>query len=255
MNTNYREQLKNKRVMVTGGSKGIGKSVASTFVELGAKVAVVARNERDLEDTVRELNSSGEGQAIGIRGDVSSISDIKKIMSRMDEEFRGIDVLVNSAGINNPKSVLEITEEDWDQIIDINLKGAFFLSQEAGKRMFEQKRGKIINLSSQMGHVGYYGRAAYCASKGGLELLNKVLAVELAPHVLVNTVAPTFIETPLTKDYFEDESFKKEVERNIPLNKIGKAEDVAGAILYLASDMSNLVTGTSLRVDGGWTAW
>src|SRR5699024_9021362 len=133
---------------------------------------------------------------------------------------------------------------------DINLKGTFFLSQEVAKIMIKQSSGKIINLSSQMGHVGYYDRSVYCASKGGLELASKVLALELAPYnIQVNTVCPTFIKTPFTEDYFKDEDFKQAVLHKIPLNRLGETEDVVGAILYLASDLSNLVTGIALKVD------
>ncbi|WP_018924888.1 SDR family NAD(P)-dependent oxidoreductase [Salsuginibacillus kocurii] len=248
------DSLKGRRILLTGGTKGIGRDVCEKLAEAGAHIGVVARSKDDLEKMVNDLSSINTN-IIPIEGNVADLKSISNMVTKMKDHFGGIDVLINSAGVNKPKPALEIEEEDWDQVIDINLKGAFFLAQRAGKVMKDQQFGKIINLSSQMGHVGYYGRAAYCASKGGLELLTKTLAVELAPYVRVNTVAPTFIETPLTEGYFADEEFKKQITANIPLGYIGQPEDVTGAILYLASDLSNLVTGTSLKVDGGWTAW
>ncbi|MCF3942593.1 SDR family NAD(P)-dependent oxidoreductase [Oceanobacillus alkalisoli] len=249
------DSIKGANVLITGGSKGIGKTTATYFTQLGANVAVVARNPETLSETVDDLKKVNN-DTIGIQGDVSSIEDIKRIVEETESKLGDIDVLVNCAGVNIPKPVLEVTEEDWDTIHNINLKGAFFLSQAVANRMKNRNRGKIINLSSQMGHVGYYDRGAYCASKGGLELANKVLALELAPcNIQVNTVCPTFIETPLTEGYFKDEKFKEAVLNKIPLGRLGETKDVVGAILYLASDLSNLVTGTALKVDGGWTAW
>lgn len=248
--------MKDCSVLVTGGSKGIGYHSALAFAENGSKVAVLARDGKDIQEAVRLLRKTGNENIVGIQGDISNQEENKQILQKVVTAFGSVDVLVNSAGINRPKSTLEITEEDWDQILDINLKGAFFLSQEVCNQMVQQKSGKIINISSQMGHVGYYGRTAYCASKGGLELMTKAMAVELAEYnIQINTVAPTFIETSLTEEYFKDDYFKEKVINNIPLKKIGKPKDVVGAVLYLASDMSNLVTGTSLKVDGGWTAW
>ena len=170
--------------------------------------------------------------------------------------FGGVDILVNNAGINIQQYAVDVTEEAWDRVLDINLKGVFFCAQSIGKLMISQGHGKIVNMASQMSAVGYYKRAAYCASKAGLAGLTKVLAVEWAPHnVLVNAVAPTFIFTPMTAPMFEDRAFHEDVMRRIPLGRLGKPEDVVGAVIYLASSASNLVTGHTLYVDGGWTAW
>jgi NAD(P)-dependent dehydrogenase (short-subunit alcohol dehydrogenase family) len=248
--------LSKRRILVTGATKGIGSDTAEKLAVQGANLAIVARSKDDLAETAAHLRTLHPSvKVLELQGDVSKLEDIKRIMGQVKQEYGGLDVLINSAGVNRPKPLMEIEEADWDHILDINLKGAFFLTQQAGAMMKKQGFGKVIHLSSQMGHVGYHGRTVYCASKSGLEGAVKALAVELAPEVRVNTVAPTFIETPLTEDYFADESFKKEVTAHIPLGYIGKPEDVTGAILYLASDLSNLVTGSSLKVDGGWTAW
>jgi 2-deoxy-D-gluconate 3-dehydrogenase len=169
--------------------------------------------------------------------------------------FDHIDILVNNAGINIPQWAVDVTEEAWDNIMDINLKGLFFVAQAVGKVMIQQKKGKIINVSSQAGSVGLLRRAAYCTSKGGVNLLTKVLAIEWAPHnIKVNAIAPTFIETPMTQPMFQDKSFRDYVLGNISLGRLGKPEDVVGAVIYLASEASDLVTGHVLLIDGGWTA-
>ena len=166
------------------------------------------------------------------------------------------DVLVNNAGTNRPKSMLDVSEEDYDAVLDLNLKSAFFVSKAAAARMVEENRkASIIHIGSQMGHVGGPNRSLYCASKWGLEGLNKAMALDLAPHgIRSNTIAPTFIETPMTKPFFEDKAFLDSVLSKIKLGRLGKVEDLMGAIVFLASDASALMTGTSLVIDGGWTA-
>jgi NAD(P)-dependent dehydrogenase (short-subunit alcohol dehydrogenase family) len=166
------------------------------------------------------------------------------------------DVLVNNAGTNRPKPITEVTEDDYDAVLDLNLRAAFFLAQAVARRlMAAQRPGSIINVSSQMGHVGAANRSIYCASKWALEGLTKAMAVELAPHgIRVNTLGPTFIETPLTRPFFEDAAFKASVLTKIKLGRIGQVEDLMGAILFLAGDASALMTGAALVVDGGWTA-
>jgi 2-deoxy-D-gluconate 3-dehydrogenase len=171
------------------------------------------------------------------------------------ERMGGLDVLVNNAGVNIPKPAEEVTEEDWDQIIDTNLKGLFFCSQQAGKYMIPNKSGKIINIVSQMAFVGYYNRTAYCSSKGGAVQLTKALAVEWAKHhIKVNAVAPTFVETEMTKTMFENRDFYEDVMNRIPLGELARPADITGAVLFLASDMGNFITGETIKVDGGWTA-
>jgi len=166
------------------------------------------------------------------------------------------DILVNNAGTNRPKPFVEVTEADYDVVVELNLRAAFFVAQAVAKGMIGAGRGgAIVNMSSQMGHVGAANRTIYCASKWGLEGLTKALAVELAPHgIRANAVAPTFIETPMTRPFFENQAFKASVLSMIKLGRLGRVEDIMGAIVYLASDAAALVTGTSLVVDGGWTA-
>jgi NAD(P)-dependent dehydrogenase (short-subunit alcohol dehydrogenase family) len=248
--------IENKVVLITGGSKGLGLECALAFAEFGARIAIVARNKEQIRSAVEQLKQAGASDAIGIAKDFSSMEQISSAYQEVIDAFGKIDVVANSAGVNQPTAAIEMTEEIWDKILDVNLKGTFFSCQEAAKVMMKNNGGKIINISSQMGFVGYYDRAAYCASKGGLEMMTKALAIEWAKYnIHINTVAPTFIETPLTEGMFKNQDFYNDVVSRIPLGRVGVPEDVVGAVLYLASDMSNLVTGTDIKVDGGWTAW
>lgn len=252
--SSYFSELKGKTVVVTGGSKGIGKDIALTFAELNANVIITGRNEKVLNEAVRELQVFNP-KCMGISGDLSVLAVIQHLVETVVTTFGTIDVLVNNAGVNIAKPALDVTESDWDTVLDLNLKSVFFSSQEAARHMLAQKSGKIINIASQMAFVGYYKRAAYCASKGGLVQLTKALAVEWAEHgITVNAVAPTFIETELTAKMFTDEAFKQDVEKQILLNGLAKPKDISGAVLYLASDMAGFVTGETIKVDGGWTA-
>ncbi|MCM3757994.1 SDR family oxidoreductase [Sporosarcina aquimarina] len=252
--SSYFSELEGKTVVVTGGSKGIGKDIARTFAELNANVIITGRDEKALNETVSELRVFNP-KCIGISGDLSGLSVIQHLIETVIATFGTIDVLVNNAGVNIAKPAMDVTESDWDTVLDLNLKSVFFSSQEAARHMLAQKSGKIINIASQMAFVGYYKRAAYCASKGGLVQLTKALAVEWAEHgITVNAVAPTFIETELTAKMFTDEAFKQDVEKRILLNGLAKPKDISGAVLYLASDMASFVTGETIKVDGGWTA-
>lgn len=252
--TAYFSELKEKTVIVTGGSKGIGKDIALTFAKLGANVVISGRDQTKLEETLIELREFNE-KCMAVRGDLSDISQVKQLIEKTATAFGTIDVLINNAGVNIAKPAMEVTEEDWDTVLDLNLKTAFFASQAAAKYMLEQKSGRIINIASQMAFVGYIKRAAYCSSKGGLVQLTKALAVEWAKSgIRVNAVAPTFIETELTAKMFEDAQFKEDVERRILLDGLSQPKDISGAVLYLASDLANFVTGETIKVDGGWTA-
>lgn len=246
-------ELANKTVVVTGGSKGIGKDIALTFAKLNANVVISGRSESALHEALSELHAFNE-KCIAVQGDMSNIAVVKDLIDQAASEFGTVDVLVNNAGVNIAKPAMEVTEEDWDTVLDLNLKSAFFASQAAAKYMLAQKSGKIINIASQMAFVGYYKRAAYCSSKGGLVQMTKALAVEWAKQgIRVNAVAPTFVETEFTEKMFEDQAFKKDVESRILLEGLSKPQDVSGAVLYLASNLANFVTGETLKVDGGWT--
>ncbi|MCM3790253.1 glucose 1-dehydrogenase [Domibacillus indicus] len=251
----YFSELKNKKVVIVGGSKGIGKSIALAFAELGSDVLITGRNEQDLQEAAAELQQHNP-QCSYLTADIQDVPQIYNMIDLAYRRLGRIDVLVNNAGINIAKPSLEVTEEDWDRVLDTNLKGTFFCTQRAGKYMIEQEHpGKIINIVSQMAFVGYIKRAAYCSSKGGAVQLTKALAVEWAQHqIKVNAVAPTFIETDFTKAMFEDPDFHQDVLNRIPLGSLAKPNDVTGAVLFLASDMANFITGETIRVDGGWTA-
>lgn len=252
--TAYFSELAGKTVVVTGGSKGIGKEMALTFAELNANVVISGRNEEALNAALVELKAFN-GNCIALQGDLSDIQAARKLIDAAAEQFGTVDILINNAGVNIAKPAMEVTEEDWDTVLDLNLKSAFFASQTAAKYMIAQKSGKIINIASQMAFVGYIKRAAYCSSKGGLVQMTKALAVEWAEHgINVNGVAPTFIETELTAKMFEDQDFQEDVNRRILLDGLSQPQDISGAVLYLASDLANFVTGETIKVDGGWTA-
>lgn len=247
--------LNEKNVLIVGGSKGIGKDIALAFAEKGSDVVITGRNAEDLKNTVSELQSLNPKCSF-VQADITKIDDIEKMVTRAEKIMGRIDVLVNNAGINIAKPALEVSEDDWDTVLNTNLKGTFFCSQKVGKHMIEKEiPGKIINIVSQMAFVGYVKRAAYCSSKGGAVQLTKALAVEWATkQIKVNAVAPTFIKTDLTSGMFQDEAFYNDVMSRIPLGSLAKPSDVTGAVLFLASDMANFITGETIKVDGGWTA-
>ena len=250
----YFSELRGKKVLVTGGSKGLGLDIALAFAGLGAKVVITGRQESALEEAVSRLKELQSNSSY-ITADMKDVASVRKMVDEATERMGGLDVLVNNAGVNIPKPAEEVTEEDWDQIIDTNLKGLFFCSQQAGKYMIPNKSGKIINIVSQMAFVGYYNRTAYCSSKGGAVQLTKALAVEWAKHhIKVNSVAPTFVETEMTKTMFENRDFYEDVMNRIPLGELARPADITGAVLFLASDMGNFITGETIKVDGGWTA-
>jgi NAD(P)-dependent dehydrogenase (short-subunit alcohol dehydrogenase family) len=247
--------LTDQVAIVTGASKGIGYGTALALANAGAHVVVTSRDLERAEPVAAEIRRMGR-KALPLALEVTALDSIDAMVKAVLDRFGRIDILVNNAGINIPEPALEISEEHWDRLLDINLKGVFFCAQKVGTVMVAQGRGKIINISSQMGFVGGRLRAAYCSSKGGVVQLTKVLAIEWSKHgVNVNGVAPTFLKTPFTAPMFEDEAFRNEVLRNIPLGRIGEVEDVLGAIIFLASSASDLVTGHTILVDGGWTAW
>lgn len=247
--------LSGKVAVVTGASRGLGKAIAVALAEAGASVVGISRNLAELEETMREVSALGT-RALAIRADVTKIEDIDYVVDRVLSDFDRIDILVNNAGINIPQYAVDVTEDAWDAIINTNLKAVFFCAQRIGRTMIPRKKGKIVNIASQMAFVGYHKRAAYCASKGGVAQLTKVLAVEWAPYgINVNCVAPTFLDTPMTAPMFTDRAFYEDVMRRIPLGRLGLPKDVVGAVVYLSSDASDFVTGHTLLVDGGWVAW
>ena len=233
--------------LVTGGGKGLGRACALTLAAAGADVIIVARTEADLKSVQAENPARITYWAEDVTGDA--------LYPRI-EALPRLDILVGCAGGNRPMPIGDITTETLDWMLDLNVRAMFRASQSAARVMKPQGSGVIINMSSQMGHIGSPNRTLYCATKHAVEGLTKALAVELAPDgVRVNAVAPTFIDTPMTRPMFENAAFKQTVLGNIALGHIGRPEDVAAAVLFLASPNAAMITGESLKVDGGWTAW
>jgi NAD(P)-dependent dehydrogenase (short-subunit alcohol dehydrogenase family) len=248
-------RLDGQIALVTGASTGLGRGCALALADAGAHVALTSRDVARVEPVASEVQAMGR-RALPLSLEVTRLESIDAALVAVLDEFGRIDVLINNAGINIPEPALEVSEEHWDRILDTNLKGLFFCAQKVGRVMVRQGRGKIVNVASQMGLVGGRLRAAYCSSKGGVVQLTKVLAIEWSARgVNVNAVAPTFLRTPFSEPMFADEAFLQEVVAKIPLGRVGEVEDVLGAILFLASPASDLVTGHTLLVDGGWTAW
>ena len=243
-------RLDGKVALITGASRGIGFGLARALAEFGAKVAVAAREQRALAELAAMIPG-----ALPIQMDLRSIASIREGISRAETHFGRLDVLVNNAGIGANHPALDVTENDWDEIMDVNLKGLFFCAQAAARGMIARGSGRIINISSQAGVVGIVDHAVYCASKGGVNQLTRVMALEWSKFgVTVNAVAPTFIYTPGTAERLDNPVYRDDVLRRIPAGKIGSISDVSGAVIYLASDAARLVSGTCLLVDGGWTA-
>jgi 2-deoxy-D-gluconate 3-dehydrogenase len=243
--------------LVTGSGRGIGEAIALGLAAHGAHLVITDLPDRlEPAQAVAETIRRDHGRrALVLPLDVTDLNSINATVAATVEHYGRLDILVNNAGINIPKFALEVTEEDWDRVLDIDLKGVFFCCQAAGRQMVAQRRGKIINIASQMGVVGYQRRAAYCSAKAGVVNLTRVLAFEWAQYgIRVNSIGPTFIETALSASFWQDAAFKADVLSRIPLGYIGKPEDVVGAAIYLAAPASDLVTGHCLLVDGGWTA-
>jgi 3-oxoacyl-[acyl-carrier protein] reductase len=241
--------LKDKVAIVTGASRGIGRSIALDLVARGARVVASARNVQLLEDLVAEIKAQG-GEAIAVVGDVSLASDANKLIDDAVAAFGRVDILVNNAGITRDALLLRMKDEDWDAVLDTNLKGAFLCTRAAAKVMSKQRFGRIINISSVVGEMGNPGQANYCASKAGLIGLTKSVAKELARrNVTVNAITPGFIVTEMTDAL--SEKTREELTAQIPLGRLGGAEDIAHAVVFLASDSAAYITGQVLGVNGG----
>jgi len=248
--------LEGSTALVTGGGSGLGRAIALAMAAHGADVAVTELpGKTDLaEQTATEVRAHG-ARAAAIALDVTDLRSIDALVPAVVSQLGRLDVLVNNAGLNIQRHALDVSEDDWDRVLDVNLKGLFFCSQAAGRHMVKSGGGRIVNIASQMGLVGYWRRAAYCSSKAGVVNLTRVLAIEWAQHnIRVNAIAPTFVLTPLTEPMFEDAEFKADVLSRIPLGRLADPDDVANAAVYLASPAAKMITGQTLAVDGGWTA-
>lgn len=240
------------RALVTGAGRGIGLAAAAALAGAGAHVILLARSGAEIKAGVEAIRASG-GSAEALVCDVLQLECMQRVIAAQEP----FDVLVNNAGTNRPKPLDEVTAEDFDAVMDLNVRAAFFVAQAVARGMVAagKRRGSLIHMGSQMGHVGGRERTLYCASKWALEGMSKAMALDLAPHgIRSNTIAPTFTETALTRPFFEDMSFRTQVLEKIKLGRLGTVEDLMGAVVFLASPASGMMTGTSLVVDGGWTA-
>jgi NAD(P)-dependent dehydrogenase (short-subunit alcohol dehydrogenase family) len=244
-------RLDGRRALVTGAGRGLGVACAAALAQAGAHVTLAARSADETGAVAEAIRAEG-GQAAAMTLDVCDLPAAAAAVAAAEP----FDILVNNAGTNRPRAFLDVTADDYDAIMGLNVRGAFFMAQAVARRLAGAGRpGSIIHMSSQMGHVGGARRTVYCASKHAVEGLCKAMAVELGPlGIRVNTICPTFIETPLTRPYFEDAAFRADVLGRIKLGRLGQPADLMGAVVFLASDASALVTGSALMVDGGWTA-
>ena len=244
-------RLDGKRALVTGAGRGIGLASAIALADAGAHVTLCARTHDEIDAAASDIISRG-GKAQALALDITDLDAVEAAMNAAPP----FHILVNNAGTSRHAEFLAVKREDFDFVFDVNVRAAFFVAQAVSRRMAEAGNGgSIINVSSQMGHVGGGRRSVYCATKHAMEGFTKAMAIELGPlGIRVNTLCPTFIETPMTKPFFNDEAFKANVLSKIKLGRLGKVEDLMGAVVFLASDASALMTGAPLMVDGGWTA-
>jgi len=249
--------LKGKVAIVTGARRGMGKTHALALAKAGAKVVVADISLEDCEVVVTEIKDA-KGEAMAIKCDVSNKDEVDEMVTKTVAKLGKIDILVNNAGICQFKPFLELTEEEWNRTININLKGYFLCAQAAAKEMVKQKSGAIVNIASiAMGQVGvgFQNLAHYCASKGGIVAMTEAMALELAPfNIRVNAVAPGAIDTPMASSTTQDPKVLEGTLSRIPLHRIGKPEEVSNLVLFLASDASSYMTGSTVVVDGGWLA-
>ena len=242
-------ELTGKVALVTGAAQGIGKAVALLLARHGADIAVSDVNLEKAEETVREIQAIGR-RSMAIRSDVSRLDDVERMVQTILEQMGKIDILVNNAGVARDKLILRMTEEDWDMVLDVNLKGTFHCTKAVVRHMSKQRSGKIVNIASVVGEMGNVGQANYSASKAGVIGLTKTIAREFAQRgINVNAIAPGYIETPMTEAL--PEKAKEELKKMIPMERLGLPEDVAQAVLFLVSEASSYITGQVVNVNGG----
>jgi 2-deoxy-D-gluconate 3-dehydrogenase len=250
-------RLDGKVALITGSGSGIGKAVAEGLASYGADIILTEISSKLAvgQNAAREIAGKTGRKVIVLPLNLPDLASIDQLVTAAIEQMGKIDILINNAGVQIAKDALDVTEADWDVVLDTHLKGTFFTSQRVAKEMLKQKSGRIINMASQLGLVGYYQRAAYSAAKAGIVNLTRALAVEWAGYgINVNAVAPTFIRTSLSTQAFSDPKIYNDLVSRIPLGRVGLPEEIIGPMLFLASDASTLVTGHTLTADGGWTA-
>ena len=250
-------ELKNKVAIITGARRGMGRTHALALAKAKARIVVSDISQEDCEKVVEEIKKQG-GEAMAVKCDVSKKEEVDEMVKKTMQKFGKIDILVNNAGIADFKPFLELSEGDWDKTLDINLKGYFLCAQAAAKEMVKQKSGIIINITSvAMGQVGigFPNIVHYCASKGGIVGMTEALAVELAPYnIRINAIAPGLIETPMIESVKQDSKTMEGMLARVPMRRIGKPEEVSNLVLFLASDESSYMTGSTVVIDGGWLA-
>ncbi len=254
--SNYidRFSVKGKRALVTGGSKGIGVEVADLLAQAGADVAIVGRDRAGLQETANRVKATGRDCLI-IEADLGKVEECEKAAAAALKHFGTIDILVNNAGIARIEKIIEASVQDWDDTLNVNLRAPFLLTKLLAPAMIAQKSGKIVNVSSQAGLIAIEGHGAYAASKGGMNMLTKVMAAELSPHnIQCNAVAPTIILTPMAVQVWSDPIKSNPMLAKTPLGRFGQPIEVADLILFLASPASDLITGETIAIDGGFTA-
>ncbi|MGB5271277.1 MAG: glucose 1-dehydrogenase [Eudoraea sp.] len=246
-------KLNGKVAIVTGAARGLGRACALALAHEGADIALGLRDVTTAADLEQEIKAMGR-KVIRLQMDVSDLQQINAAVSRVVKTFGKINILVNNVGIAPDNPAEKVTEKDFDNTVNLNLKGTFFTAQAVGKQMIKQGSGRIINMSSQAGFIALENESVYCMTKAGVNHLTKNLASEWAKYnINVNAVAPTFIETPGTEPWLKDRDFRQSVLDRIPLGRIGKPMEVAGAVVFLASDAASLITGEIMLIDGGWT--
>ena len=247
--------LEGKVAVVTGAGRGLGRTMALALAGAGADVVCSARSSDEIESAAQEIRALGR-RAVAVPADIGVPADCARLAEAAEERLGPVDILVNNAGINIRKSVLDLSIEEYRRVLSTNLEGYFLCARAFGKGMVARERGKVINISSIMGKVALPGQAAYASSKGAVEQLTKVLALEWAPsNVQVNALAPTYFETELTRPLFDDPERNAFITERTPAGRWGQPHELAGAVIFLASEASNYITGHTLLVDGGWTAW
>lgn len=246
--------LAGKVAIVTGGSRGFGKAIALALADAGADVVVASRTQSDLDEVAEEIRALGR-KSLAVATDILDRASIENLAAKTLETFGKIDILVNNAGQGWTVPFLKWTDEQWDQILDVNLKGYFLCTQIIGQHMFKAKSGRVINISSAMGSFPLPYMVPYAASKGGINAMTKCLAQEWATRgITVNAIAPSYFATDINKDAMEDEATTKLIMSKTPVNRWGQAEELVGLVIYLASNASSYMTGAVIPLDGGWSA-